>query len=329
MAYITLGAARLACEANESVLEALLKANIQVPNGCRQGVCLSCLMRSIDNPPPVSAQAGLKDTLQAQNYFLACLCYPEQAMTLALVDPEKPAFSAKVIHKEALNADIMRLVLKSDAQMNFFAGQFVNLQQPDNGLVRSYSIANIPQQDNSVEFHIRRMPNGQFSNWVHDDLKLDMELSMTEAQGFCHYLPGRPEQPLLLIGTGSGLAPLYGIVHDALWQGHTGDIYLYHGSSHAGGLYLVNKMREMAEAYPNFHYRPCVSRLESELNGFSRGRVHEVALQHNPDLRGWRLYLCGHPEMVNQTKKMAYLKGASLKDIYADPFYVAQSVSVS
>jgi hypothetical protein len=34
------------------------------------------------------------------------------------------------------------------------------------------------------------------------------------------------------------------------------------------------------------------------------------------------VYLCGHPEMVMQTQKKAYLKGASLSDIYADAFHV-------
>lgn len=325
MQRITFAGADLTCQADETVLDALLRENVQIPYGCRQGVCQSCLMRSLDNPPPASAQAGLKDTLQAQNYFLACLCHPQQAMTVALPDQNNTRILARAVHKELLNEDIMRLVLQADSQLNFFAGQFINLQRPDDGLVRSYSIANVPQADNKIELHIRRMPNGQFSAWLHDELQPGMELTLSEAQGFCHYLPGRPEQPLLLVGTGSGLAPLLGIIHDALAQGHSGAIHLYHGSSHAGGLYLVDKMRALAEEYSNFHYLPCVSRAELAFEGFGKGRVHDVALQQHPDLRGWRLYLCGHPDMVNQTKRMAYLKGAAIKDIYADPFYVAQS----
>jgi hypothetical protein len=34
------------------------------------------------------------------------------------------------------------------------------------------------------------------------------------------------------------------------------------------------------------------------------------------------VFLCGHPEMVNQMKKMTFLKGASMKDIYADAFLI-------
>ncbi len=323
MKQITLGTTSITCQSDETVLDALLRENIQIPNGCRQGVCQSCLMRSLDNPPPVSAQIGLKDTLQIQNYFLACLCHPQQDMTLALPDQQSLLSAARVVKKEPLNQEIMRLVLQCENNISFFAGQFINLQHPDSGVMRSYSIANVPHPENQIEFHIRRLPNGQFSNWVHDELQTGMQLNISDPQGTCHYLPGKTEQPLMLIGTGSGLAPLYGIIHDALLQDHQGEIHLYHGSSHADGLYWVDKMRDMADEFTNFYYTPCVSRSDDETLDFKKGRVHDVALQAMPNLKGWRIYLCGHPEMVSQTKKMAYLKGAALKDIYADAFYVA------
>jgi NAD(P)H-flavin reductase len=55
------------------------------------------------------------------------------------------------------------------------------------------------------------------------------------------------------------------------------------------------------------------------------GRANDIALSRLPDLKGWRVFLCGHPEMVNETKRQAYLNGASLKDIYADAFHVAST----
>ena len=325
MLNIKLGESKIPCQANESVLDALLKANIQIPYGCQQGVCQSCLMRSLDTTPPVSAQAGLKDTLQKQNYFLACLCHPEQDMTIALPEQQGALLNASVIKKQLLTPDILRLVLQYDAPLTFFAGQFVNLQRFD-GLMRSYSIANSPQQDKVLEFHIRRLPNGQFSNWVHDELEHGAQLTLTEAQGSCHYLPGRMEQPLLLIGTGSGLAPLYGIINDALAQGHTGAIHLYHGSRNHDGLYLVDEIRGLTKQFDNFNYTACLSgaciaEQAIEAN-YAQGRAHDLALNTIQNLKGWRIYLCGHPEMVNQSKRAAYIKGASLSDIYTDAFLV-------
>jgi len=322
MRSITIDGSTFSSEPGETVLETLLRENVQVPYGCRQGLCQACLMRSLDNSPPVSAQTGLKDTLQKQNYFLPCICHPEQDMTVALPNSQGASIEAVVIKKQLLTPDIVHLVLEYKSQFNFFAGQFVNLKRPD-GLTRSYSIANIPLPKNTLEFHIRRLPNGQFSSWVYDELELGAQLTISEAQGSCHYLPGRAEQPLMLVGTGSGLAPLYGIIADALAQKHSGPIHLFHGSRDLNGLYFIDEMRELAEKFDNFHYTPCVSGEDIEADHV-RGRAHDIALSSAETLKGWRVFLCGHPEMVNQTKKMAFLKGASMADIYTDSFHVAQ-----
>jgi NAD(P)H-flavin reductase/ferredoxin len=323
MRRITIDESTFSCQPDETVLETLLRENVRVPNGCRQGLCQACLMRSLDNSPPVSAQNGLKDTLQAQKYFLSCICHPEQDMTVALPNQQGASIEASVIDKQQLTPDIIRLVLAYKTPFNFFAGQFVNLKRAD-GLTRSYSIANIPHHENILEFHIRRLPNGQFSSWVHDELELGAQLTLSEAQGSCHYLPGRAEQPLILIGTGSGLAPLYGIIADALAQEHSGPIHLFHGSRDLNGLYFVDEMRELAERFANFHYTPCLSG-ESIESDHVRGRAHDIALSSIESLNGWRVFLCGHPEMVSQSKKMAFMKGASMSDIYVDAFHVIQA----
>ncbi len=321
MAILTFDGKQHINPGNETVLDTLLQANVNIPNACREGVCQSCLLRSLDIAPPSLSQKGLKDTLQFQKYFLACRCYPEQDMTIALPDYENSSIAATVSHKELLSADIMRLVLAYKDEFNFYAGQFANLRR-DDGLTRSYSIANVPGQENILEFHVKRLHGGRFSAWVHDHLILGAELAVSEAKGSCHYLPGKSEQPLLLVGTGSGLAPLIGIVKDALAQGHYGPIRLYHGSREPEGLYLINEIQSLTETYSNFDYFPCVSgNNTSEI--FTKGRAHDVALAATDTLNGWRVYLCGHPDMVNQTKKMAFLKGASLNDIYADAFYIA------
>ena len=321
MRSITFGESTFSCKPDETVLETLLRENIQVPNGCRQGLCQACLMRSLDNSPPVSAQVGLRDTLQKQNYFLACVCRPEQNMTVALPNQQGASIEATVTQKQLLTPDIVHLVLEYQTQFNFFAGQFVNLTRSD-GLTRSYSIANIPQHEKILEFHIRRLPNGQFSRWIYDELELDTQLTISEAQGFCHYLPGRAEQPLMLIGTGSGLAPLYGILSDALAQNHSGPIHLFHGSRDLNGLYFINQMRELAAEFDNFHYTACLSGEGIESDHAQRGRAHDVALSSIETLSGWRIFLCGHPEMISQTKRMAFMKGASMNDIYTEIFHV-------
>jgi NAD(P)H-flavin reductase/ferredoxin len=319
MAQIQYDGETYGCNENESVLDALLRQNIQVPHGCKSGVCQSCMMRSVNIMPPVAAQKGLKDTLQHQRYFLACQCYPDQDLEIATPTAVDLEIHAQILAKEMLNAEIVRLKLAIDNDFEFLAGQFVNLRRED-GLSRSYSIANTPVEKNRLEFHIRRLPGGKFSTWIADEAEPGATLTVSSAKGDCHYLPGQPAQPLLLIGTGSGLAPLYGVLKDALNNGHHGPIHLFHGSRHAEGLYLVDEMREIAGRHSNFNYTPCVSAEEQE-SEFSKGRATDLALSALESLKGWKVFLCGHPDMVNQTKMAAFMKGASFDQIYADPFY--------
>lgn len=305
-------------EHGETVLHTLLRNNMQVPYGCKAGACQCCLMRSLDNSPPEKSQAGLKDTEQKQNYFLPCVCVPENDMTVVLPNQASAWLEGEIVDKHALSENVILIKLKSKEPLAFFAGQFVNLKN-EAGVIRSYSIANIPNPSHELVFHIRILPNGAFSRFVADELEIGMSLSFSHAQGHCHYLEGKSEQPLLLIGTGTGLAPLYGIIRDALENhNHSGEIHLFHGSRDASGLYCEDTLREMEKNHPNFYYTPCLS---GEVKSrYTKGRANQIALEKFIKLNGWRVYLCGQPDMVSQTKRMAYLQGASLKEIYADAF---------
>jgi NAD(P)H-flavin reductase/ferredoxin len=319
MTRIKFGEQFFEAENNETVLNTLLRNNMQVPYGCKAGVCQCCLMRSLDNAPPEKSQVGLKDTQQKQNYFLACLCETEDDMTVALLNNETSWLDAEVIEKTDLSTNVILLKIKAKEPLAFIAGQFVNLRRND-GVIRSYSIANSPNSEHELAFHIRILPNGKFSRWVADELTIGMPLSFSHAQGDCHYVAGQNEQPLLLIGTGTGLAPLYGILLDALsMHNHQGEIHLFHGSRDASGLYLEEKLIALTQKYSNFHYTACLSG-EVHDKKYTPGRANDIALQKVPNTTGWRVYLCGQPEMVLHSKRAAYLQGASLKEIYADAF---------
>ncbi len=310
-------------EENETVLDALLRHGLNVPYGCKKGACQSCMLKSLDISPNPLSQNGLKDTQISQNYFLACQCIAEQAMKIALPDSEHLYSEATIISNEALNRNTHKIVLQTPDSFAFKAGQFVNLQR-DDGLTRSYSIASIPGSDQSIELHIRRLEGGQFSTWANEHLNPGDSIRISEALGHCFYLSNNSEQNILLVGTGTGLAPLVGIVKDALQQKHQGQIYLYHGSSKLEDLYYMDEMCNLADLHNNFHYTPCISS-GSVPEGFSQGRANNIALEKHPELKSWRVYLCGHPDMISQTKTDAFLKGASIQDIYTDPFELASS----
>lgn len=309
---------------SQSVLECLTANGIAVPSSCRSGICQTCLMRATEGVPPAASQKGLNPTLVHQNYFLSCICYPTESLGVALPSADSGAATVPAFVRglELLNPDIMRVVLECHHPIEYRAGQFIQLFR-DESLGRSYSLASVPEQDDYLHLHVRRIPTGQTSGWVHEQLRPGHRVEIRGPAGNCFYVPGKPDQSLLLVGTGTGLAPLYGIIRDALAQGHAGPIHLFHGSRDRRGLYLERDLRDLERRFSNFHYVPCLSGDEVP-KGHVAGRADQVALQSIRNLKDWRLFLCGHPDMVQSAKKKAFLAGASIKDIYADAFHVGQ-----
>lgn len=317
MAKITFEGKSYEC-GEHSVLDCLSSQGVSVPHSCRSGICQTCMMVAEEGAVPQEAQKGLKPTLVEQNHFLACACHPQQDMKIALPEKKIALIEAKVSGIEYLNAEIVGIRLKPAQQFKYKAGQFINFFKDEN-TSRCYSLASVPHLDSELHLNVRKIPGGLVSNWISQNLRAGDHVTISEATGDCFYVPGKPQQDILLIGTSSGLAPLYGIIRDALANGHTGKIRLYHGNYSAAGFYLVDELRKLEQAYANFSYVPCVSEAGAQ-GGYEQGMVLDVAMRDNPDLSGWRVFLCGHVEMVKAAKRETYLSGASIRDIYADPF---------
>ncbi|MDP3157453.1 MAG: PhnD/SsuA/transferrin family substrate-binding protein [Archangium sp.] len=303
----------------ESLLECLERNGEDIPNACRSGACHSCLVRVTDGPISPIAQLGLKEVWKDQRLCLSCVSTEPADVTVAPSDLSVQV-SAEVVGKESLGRDVVRLKLAPRAPFPFRAGQFVNITRPD-GLTRSYSVASI-ESDGVVELHVRVVEGGRMSTWVRDTLSLGHELSMRGPTGDCLYVDGRPDAPLLLMGTGTGLAPLVGIARDALSRKHRGSITLVHGGRAPEDLYLDVELRSMAKKHPNFRYLPTLSQSEP-VPGTTSGRVDKVVSDQFKSLTGFRVFLCGSPPMVKDARALAYRLGASLDDIHADAFIAA------
>ncbi len=318
MPRITYEGTAYECGAGETVLDCLTAWGIDIPSSCRSGVCQSCLMRAPGGGVPQAAQAGLKPTLVAQGYFKACSCTPTEDLSVALPDAAGLRLAAEVVSIEPLNPDIVAVRLRPARPLDYRAGQFIRLFR-DAQQSRCYSLASVPQLEDVLEIHVRQVPGGQVSSWVHQELRAGDSVQIADSAGQCFYVPGQPEQPLLLLGTGSGLAPLYGIVRDALHQGHRGPVWLYHGSPTPAGFYRAAELRALTQTHPNFRYVPCLSEGDTPA-GLRRGTVLEAALADQTDFTSWRVFLCGHPDMVSQGKLQIFLAGAASAEIHADPF---------
>lgn len=305
-------------EPGETVLSALLRTGVDAPNSCRAGVCQTCLHRAVDGEIPPAARQGLTDAQKALGYFLACVCLPETPLAIVPADEAARRMGVVVRSIDRLSASVVRLRLEAEARFDYRSGQFLELIAPG-GLERHYSLASLPDDDPFLELHIRLLDGGRMSGLVANSLAPGDRLSVAGPRGSCVYEGAAPDQPLVLAGAGTGLAPLWGILRDALRREHRAPIRLYHGARDTEGLYLADELRALAATRANFSYIPCVLDAAAP----SGGDLAAAVMERERDLNASAFFLCGGEKLIGRLKRDLYLKGANLKQIRSDVFLPA------
>ena len=164
-------------EAGETLLEAALRQGIVLPYGCRGGQCGSCLATLISGR--VAYPSGNIQALEGRepSACLVCQAVPESDLVLGVTEIQGAAeieirtLPCRVVDKEALNHDVVRLHLKlpENQRLPFLAGQYLDFLL-EGGKRRAFSIANAPHDDALIELHVRHVPGGQFTSFIFDAL---------------------------------------------------------------------------------------------------------------------------------------------------------------
>ena len=308
-------------EHDETVLDCLLRHHVKVSSFCRTGACQSCMLRATSNSVPAAAQAGLKPSWKQQGFFLSCVCRPSGDLTVERCEAAA-TFDSTITSVERLTEDVIRVRLTRPAGFDFRAGQFVQIIRPD-GLMRPYSIASLPEES-ELELHVAQLPEGKMSGWFAQSLA--GAVTLRGPFGECFYQDEEPHRPLVLAGTGTGLAPLLGILRAAAARSHQGAITLFHGALTSAGLYLRAELEALAGALPSLQLVGSLLRgTEDELGAHGRwylekSELDQLVISRYPKLNAHRLYLCGNPDIVRRLRKRVYLAGASLDCIHSDAF---------
>ncbi|MBK9336650.1 MAG: oxidoreductase [Lewinellaceae bacterium] len=187
---------------------------------------------------------------------------------------------------------------------DFRAGQFITMDLPvgEKRLQRwrSYSIAGAPGDDpDLLELCIVRAPDGLATRYLFDEVHAGSTIRWKGPEGtFC--LPENLEKDLVLICTGTGVAPFRSMLRDLH---HTGKphrhIHLIFGARTEADILYRAELEELARTLPDFRYDVALSR-QPEWGGY-QGYVHQIYLeqyaQKRPDVA---FYLCGWSNMIDE-----------------------------
>lgn len=310
---------------DQSVLDTLLSAGYAVPHGCKSGICQSCILTCVDGDIPDHAQKGLKASQKSEGQFLSCCCQPSDDITVQVGDLPANKIKGEVIDIHPLNENIFRLRLRAEVQCQ--PGQFMNLWRGDE-ISRCYSIANAPERDDYLEFHIKSINDGAFSGWAKQHLKTGDLIDLQGPFGDCVYESEKCDRPMLLVGIGTGLAPLLAIVLQALLVGHSRPIHLVLAAKNSQDFYLVEYLIDLANQYDQISLifvAQSVSERSEHIAGIPvvTGDVYQTLRDNFSSLREYRIFLCGAKTFVDKARRQCFMSGAAMQDIKADAFVPA------
>jgi len=316
-------------EENETVLEAAIRQGVGLPYGCRNGACGRCAGEVISGETQydcetLRAQAKIEQEAGKTMFCQACATSDLEIKVREIVisaDIEIKTLPCRVEKMELLTHDIMQLKLKlpETERLQFMAGQYLEILLKD-GKRRAFSIANAPHDDNYIELHIRHVPDGHFGDFVFDGLK-ERALLRIEGPLGSYFLREDSKRPIILMGGGTGFAPLKGMLEHAFHIKIERPIHLFCGARAKQDLYMDKTIGQWLKQHSNLKYTPVLSEPadEDDWQGES-GFVHESVVRHYPDLSGYDVYLSGPPPMVKAGMDLFHEKGLPETQIYSDSF---------
>lgn len=316
-------------EEGVSVLDAALNHGLSLPYGCRNGACGACAGQLVSGEVDYGDRntSCLSDDDKAAGKVLCCQAQPKGDVIINVKEISSSAeikpkiMPARVTKLEKLSHDVMQLELKlpESQRMQFLAGQYIEVLLKG-GKRRAFSIANAPHQDDVIVLQIRHVPGGYFSGHVFDEMK-EKALLRIEGPFGGFYLQEESDRPIIMIGGGTGFAPLNGMLEHAHSLEMKNAFHLFCGVRAKRDIYMQDQAAALTEKMSNLKYTPVLSEPDAgdDWSG-STGFVHEEVLKQFDDLSGFDIYMSGPPPMVNAAKAAFIKQGANEDQMYSDAF---------
>ncbi|MFT7678394.1 MAG: ferredoxin--NADP+ reductase [Planctomycetota bacterium] len=188
---------------------------------------------------------------------------------------------------------------------------------PDKLIKRAYSIASTSQEKDFMEFYVSMVPSGALSPRLFALEPGDGVWLSPKATGMFTLSQVPEDKHVILISTGTGLAPFVSMLRSNVQCGGERQFTVLHGARHSWDLGYRSELMTMDRMCPNISYTPAVSRPADEVatwNG-ATGRIQEV-WKHIEEYAGYaptpentHIFLCGNPSMIEGMVKGLELEG--------------------
>ncbi len=321
----------------ETILDAGLRGEINLPYECRNGGCGMCKCSILNGEvdPGIYQPSVLSPAERALGRVLMCCATPlsdieiEYEPQAALTRAPMREYVGVVDSMEKLSHDVMGVVVKlpEGEHISFSAGQYINIILED-GERRAFSFASAPHNAQNIELQIRLVPGGRFTTHVFEKMKAGDPIRFEGPLG--DFVLRESNRPIIFVAGATGFAPVKSMVEDAFHRGLKRPIHLYWGVRQRRDMYLAHLPEQWQREHENFKFIPVLSEAgpEDEWTGRT-GLVHESILQDFPSLAGNEIYACGSVRMVEAIFPKLKNQGAEEGMCFSDAFTIsARSMAI-
>lgn len=251
--------------------------------------------------------------------------------------PPKP-FTATVVEKITYTADVFDLILRPDAAsgFDFVSGQFVTVDVPTTDgkkLFRAYSIASSPTRlarDGVFTLNIKRAVTVDAAGVTHVgrgsgylfETKVGDTLRLIGPAGVLPFDAVDPS-PLILVGTGTGIAPLIAMIEYLTDVGSTRPVTLYFGVRYLDDVFYTHELAAFAQRNSHFTFHIAISRPPEAVNhSFEVGRLTEViAADYSSSIdSSTHAYVCGGTASSHAIRDTLIELGCDPKKIHVEGY---------
>lgn len=314
----------------ETVLDAALRQGVVLPYSCRTGSCATCKGRVVSGEIDYGEyqEQALNASEREQGYALLCQAQPwsdleVEAREVAVAEEiEIKLLPCRVVGMTPIAQDVMeiRVKLPQNQRFHYLPGQYIDLLMRD-GRRRSFSIANPPDEEGILELHVRRVPDGYFTNYIFEGMKERDLLRFRGPLGTFFLRDGAEERPLVFVAGGTGFAPVKAILERAFAEGIRRRMHFFWGARTTRDLYMRGLVESWQQRHGNFNFTPVLSEPgDGDQWAGDTGWVHDAVTLYYPDLSGHQVYASGPPPMIEALKKSFPAHGLPEDQLFYDSF---------
>lgn len=231
-------------------------------------------------------------------------------------------FTAQVESIRNLTHDVRELDLRliEPKSITFKPGQFISFEMPhpQTGrlMTRVYSIASQPSRSDVITLLFNLVPGGAGSGFLFD-LKVGDKAQFKGPAGR-FYLREDPGRELLLIASGTGIAPIRSMLLANAERPDPKPATLFWGLRSQRDLYYQEELADVTRRIPSLAAITTLSRPEPGWSGES-GRVLQLIEARITSVAHLAVYLCGNSAMIADATALLQKRG--LCPIYREKYY--------